>query len=110
VTEIILEIHVSLPASEQLESPDDLAWIEMIEEHLATLTGPVEVIDDGEEWYTEAGEAEYLFFIGGASEAELIRVAQDVSRLAQVPSGTYATINTPDGEMGTGRRIEIAPS
>ena len=110
MTEIILEIHVSLPASEQLESPDDLAWIEIIEEHLATLTGPVEVIDDGEVWYTEAGEAEYLFFIGGASKAELIRVAQDVSRLAQVPSGIYATINTPDGKMGTGRRIELAPS
>jgi len=105
-----LEIRVPLHAPDQLEGPDDLAWIEVIEEHLATLTGPVEVIDDGEEWSTEAGEAEYLVFIGNASEAELVRVAQDVSRLAEVPSGTYATINTPDGEMGTGRRIEIAPS
>lgn len=110
MTEIILEIHVPLLASEQLEGPDDLAWIEVVEEHLAALTGPVDVIDDGEEWYTEAGEAEYLFFIGNASEAELIRVAQDVARLAEVPSGTYATISTPDGEMGTGRRIEIARS
>lgn len=109
MTEIILEIHVPLFTSDQLEGPDDLAWIEVVEEHLATLTGPAEVIDDGEEWYTEAGEAKYLFFIGGASEAELLRVAQDVSRLAEVPSGTYATINTPDGEMGTGQRIEIAP-
>jgi hypothetical protein len=108
VSQIILEIHVPLPTSEQLEGPHELLWIEVIEEHLATLTGPVEVFDDGEEWYTESGKAEYLFFIGGASEPELIRVAQDVSHLAEVPSGTYATINTPDGDMGIGRRIEIA--
>lgn len=109
VSDIILEIHVPLSASPQ-DDQEDLSWIDTVDDHLASLAGPAEALDDSEEWHTEEGQPEYLFFLSNASEQDLISVARDVSHLPGVPSGVYVTLNTPDGEMGEGRRLDLATS
>lgn len=78
-------------------------WIDDIEEYLGQLDGTDgEAYDDGE----ELGE-EYLFFVAGASEANLIELARRVSKLPRVPSGVYVTVNDSDGDMGQGRRVDL---
>ena len=61
-----------------------------------------ETYDDGE----ELGE-EYLFFIHGAPEADLISLARQVAHLPGVPSGVYATVTDTDADMGGGTRVEL---
>jgi hypothetical protein len=54
------------------------------------------------------GRKEKLFFVAAATEAQLIELATRVAQLPGVPSGVYVTINDSEGEMGEGRRVDLA--
>ena len=61
-----------------------------------------EMYDDGE----ELGD-EYLFFVAGAPESDLIGLARQISGLPEVPSGAYATMTDTEADMGGGRRVDL---
>ncbi|PPH31270.1 hypothetical protein C5C56_14465 [Rathayibacter sp. AY1D1] len=108
MTELIIEIHIPLVADPSISADEyPYPWIDDVQNHLATLDGPGEEYDDGEEWATLDGDPEYLFFLDGATEPELLAIARDVAQLPGVPTGVYATANDPDGDMGQGRRIDL---
>jgi hypothetical protein len=102
---LIVEIHIPLtPATHIAEGDYEYPWIDEVEEHLAELTaaGELEVYDDGEEL-----SGEYLFFITGHPEQHLLLSASRVATRDGVPAGSYAVINTDDGDMGVGRRVDL---
>lgn len=112
MSETFLEIHVPLTrepgAPDQADEDEYLfPWIDEVETLLAELEGPVEEYDSGEEWANGDGEPEYLFFVSGGTEAEQAAVARSVALLASVPTGVYATVNEPGGEMGEGAPVDI---
>jgi len=104
MAELIVEIHVPLTPTPGLDKGEyQYPWIDDIEEHLAQLDGSAGgEFDDGE----EVGD-EYLFFVAGATEVKLIELARRVSMLKGVPSGVYAIVNDADGDLGTGRRVDL---
>ncbi len=105
MTQTIVELHVPLvPGSDVSGGEDDFPWIEAIEEHIAELedAGIVELYDDGEEW-----RGENLFFLTGRSEAQLLAAAAEILARPGVPAGGYVTVNTPEGDMGEGRRVAL---
>ncbi|MET9226313.1 hypothetical protein [Lentzea sp. NPDC003310] len=103
---VVIEIHVPLrpaPAVEEDEYP--FPWIDVIEEFLGGLEedGELEVFDDGE----ESGD-EYVFFVTGADEQELLAAASRVARLDDVPTGAYAVVSDSEAaEWGLGRRVTL---
>lgn len=48
-----------------------------------------------------------LFFLGSGSESQLIELVTKIAKRPGVPSGVYVTVNDSDGDMGTGRRVEL---
>ncbi len=102
----IVEIHVPLTATPGMPAGAyQYPWIDDVEEALAEGDGDgrYEVHDDGE----ELGE-EYLFFITGDREADLVAVATEIANLPGVPAGTYAVVaDDAQAEMGVGRRVEL---
>lgn len=104
----ILEIHVPLtPVAEHSDAGYPYAWIETVQEHLARLTGLTQEYDDGEEWENLDGQPEYLFFVYGGEQQQLVQMAAEVAVLPGVPSGVYVTLNDEHGDMGEGRRIPL---
>jgi len=104
MADLVVEIHVPLTPTPG-RGPSDYAfpWIDDVEAYLGDLDGSQgEVYDDGE----ELGD-EYVFFVGGAPEADLVQVARRVSELDGVPKGVYAVVNDSEGAMGEGRRIDL---
>lgn len=102
---LILEIHVPLvPCADGRRDQYQYPWIDTVEEFLAEAeeTRSFEVYDDGE----ELGD-DYLFFITGQTEGDLLEIASDVARLDSVPPGTYALVNEEGNDMGTGRRVDL---
>lgn len=111
MSETVLEIHVPLtraPGSPELDG-DEYAfpWIDEVETLLAELDGPVVEHDAAEEWSNEQGEPEFLFFVTGGTEAELIAVARSIARLPTVPTGVYATVADAEGERGEGEPLDL---
>ena len=104
MAELIVEIHIPLtPAPGSREGDYRFGWIEDVEEFLGSLNGEGgEEYDSGEEFGDE-----YLFFLSGASEPQLIALARRVARLPTVPPGVYVTVNDADGDMGEGRRAPL---
>ena len=104
MAELIVEIHIPLtPASDLGEGDYPFPWIDDVEEFLGSLDGA-----DGEEY--DSGEElgdEYLFFLSGASEQQLVGVTRRVAALPRVPAGVYATLNDSEGDMGEGRRVGL---
>jgi hypothetical protein len=104
MADLIVEIHIPLtPASDLREGDYPFPWIEDVEEFLSSLDG-----SDGEEY--DSGEElgdEYLFFLSGAPEQQLVAVARRVAALPRVPAGVYATVNDSEGDMGEGRRVRL---
>lgn len=104
VADLIVEIHVPLTPNPGLQkNAYPYPWIDDVEEYLAELEG-----SDGQEY--DSGEelgGEYLFFVTGAPEAKLIKLAKRVSKLKGVPAGVYVTVNDSNGDMGDGRRVEL---
>ena len=102
----IVEIHVPLtPDPDIAPGAYPFPWIDDIEEtlELGAEDGTYEVYDDGE----ELGD-EYVFFITGDDEADLLLVATQVANLAGVPDGTFAVVTDEDQQdLGTGRRVEL---
>ena len=106
MAETVLEIHVPLVAADAPDGEDPYAWIDDVEDFLAECEedGRLEVLDDGE----EIG-ADYVFFITGAPEDELLAVALEVARLPFVPEGAFAVVAEEDqAEIGAGRRVDLA--
>ena len=104
MSELVVAIHVPLTPTPGL-GPDDYPypWIDDVEAYLGELDGSDgEVWDDGE----ELGE-DYVFFVSGAPEADLVRLAKRVSRLDGVPDGAYAVVTDSEGDMGEGRRVNL---
>ena len=104
MADLVVEIHVPLTRTHGL-ADDAYAypWIDDVEQYLAELDGSSgEQFDDGEEL-----GGEYLFFLAGAPEDDLVSLARRVSRLDGVPAGVYAVVNTADGAMGEGRRVDL---
>ncbi|MBT2518288.1 hypothetical protein [Agromyces sp. ISL-38] len=105
MAEIVVEIHVPLIAATGVaEGEYPFSWIDTIEEYIVQLDGERgEIYDDGEEF----GE-EYLFFVAGAPEAELLALAAAVAVLPGVPGGVYAMVTDSTAlEFGLGRRVEL---
>lgn len=104
MADLIVEIHVPLTPTPGLGANDyAFPWIDDIEAYLGELDGSDgEMYDDGE----ELGD-EYLFFVSGAPEADLIQVARRVARLDGVPKGVYAVVNDSEGDMGEGSRVNL---
>jgi hypothetical protein len=105
-SELVVEIHVPLvpgigvPAEEY-----QFPWIDDITEFLFEVeeNDEAEVYDDGE----EVGD-EYVFFISGASESQLISIASRVAALPSVPACAFAIITDDSSEeIGSGTRAEL---
>ena len=106
--ELIVEIHVPLIAAQGISSDDyQFPWIDTIDDFLNGYDGPGERYDDGEEWSNEEGEPEYVFFVGGSSEQDLMAIARTVADLPTVPLGVYVTVNDSEGDLGAGQRIDL---
>ena len=72
-------------------------------EHLVELDGSRgEMYDDGEEFGDE-----YLFFVAGAPESDLLGLAREVAALPVVPAGAYATVTDTEADMGSGRHVDL---
>ena len=106
VPQLVVEIHVPLtPAPAAANGDYQYPWIDEVEDHLAALegAGELEVLDDGE----EVGD-EYVFFVTGRPEQQLLRGASRVAARDGVPAGAYAVVSTDDsGEIGVGRRVDL---
>jgi hypothetical protein len=107
VMALLVEIHIPLPAPEQVEAGEQehpFVWIEEVDEFLAGLHGEeLEVFDDGEQY----GDV-YIFLIAGADERTLLSAASRVAGLEGVPAGAFAMV-TEDAaeEFGMGRRVDL---
>ena len=106
MSNVVVEIHVPLaPAADVADGEYGYPWIDDVEERLAALeeSGEAEVFDDGE----EDGD-EYVFFVTGASEEQLLKAASVIASSEGVPGGMYAVV-TSDGaeEFGTGKRVPL---
>ncbi len=100
---LLVEIHVPLAPSDVAEGEYPFPWIDSIMEFLADLDGSRgEMYDDGE----ELGD-EYLFFVNGASEQDLLSLAREIANLPGVPAGVYATVTDDEADMGGGTRVEL---
>lgn len=109
---LLVEIHVPLVSAHDLSSGSEIAnsipWIDDVEAFLVEIDDGALDYDSGEEWINAEGNREYLFFIHNADEARLLAVAAEVARYPGVPAGAYAVVNSPDGDMGDGRRIDLS--
>jgi hypothetical protein len=110
VSKLIVEIHVPLSSGPAASDGHPSSWIEPVQEFIMMLDGPhgAYYYDDGEEWENDAGEPEYLFFLHNGSESELLEIARTVALQPGVPEGVYVTVNSEDGDMGEGRRVDLA--
>lgn len=103
MAELLVEIHVPLTSVNVPEGEYPFPWIDVVMEHLMSLDGSSgEMYDDGE----EVGD-EYLFFVSGSSESDLIGLARQVANLPGVPTGVYATVTDTEADMGGGRRVDL---
>jgi hypothetical protein len=108
VMALLVEIHVPLPAPEEVaagERDHPIGWIEGVEEFLAEQHGEeLEVFDDGNVY----GNV-YVFFIAGADERTLLSAVFRVAVLDGAPAGAFAMV-TDDAaeEFGMGRRVDLA--
>ncbi|MFF0470577.1 hypothetical protein ACFYPX_24465 [Micromonospora zamorensis] len=103
---VVVEIHVPLrPAPGLADDEYPFPWIDDVEDFLADLDEQdgVEEYDDGE----EDGDV-YVFFITGADESGLLRVASQVAALGRVPAGAFAIVTDDEAEeFGMGRRVAL---
>ena len=102
---LVVEIHVPVTASASEASPPGDPWLDELDRAVYALEdeGEFVALDDGE----SAGD-EYLFFIMGRSEAELLASAARLVRRPGVPAGAYAVITTADSPgFGVGRRVDL---
>lgn len=103
MSELLVEIHVPLTPTDVPDGEYPFPWIDTIMEFLVDLDGSLgEMYDDGE----ELGD-EYLFFVFGAPEDDLLSLAREVANLPGVPAGAYATVTDTDAEMGRGARVDL---
>ena len=107
--QLVVEIHPPLSGAGGIPPGDpgyEFGWIDDIEELLddESSDGSFDVYDEGE----EIGEA-YVFFVAGAPEEVLLRVAADVATLTGVPSGAFAVVTDDQSEeIGNGRRVALS--
>ncbi|WP_406046977.1 hypothetical protein [Kribbella sp. NBC_00889] len=107
--QLVVEIHVPLNGAGGILPGDpgyEFGWIDDIEEFLAdeSSDGSFEIYDESE----EIGET-YVFFVAGAPEQVLLRVAADVAALPGVPSGAFAVVTDDQSEeIGNGRRVALS--
>lgn len=106
MSSLVVEIHVPLtPVPDVTPGEYAYPWILDVEDRLTELEdgGRLEVFDDGE----EDGE-EYVFFITGASQEELLRAASRIATGTGVPAGAYAVLSSDDAEgLGLGERVDL---
>ena len=107
--DLVVEVHVPLTKSTELEEGEyAFPWIDDISEFVASLDETprydgATTHDDPEEW-----EGHYLFFVSGASEDALLRVANDISQMSGVPVGTFAMVTDSDASTyGEGTSVEL---
>jgi hypothetical protein len=104
--ELVVEIHVPLVPGVGVPAEEyQFPWIDDVMVFLAEAEENDEAVvyDDGE----EIGD-EYVFFITGASENQLVAVAARIAGLPTVPAGAFAMV-TDDaaGQVGLGTRVEL---
>ncbi len=103
--QLLVEIHVPLVPDPNVPEGDyQYPWIDAVEDYIAELdeAGEAECYDDGEEM-----GGEYLFFITGRNEAQLLAAASKIAAYPAVPAGAYAVVTDDTADMGTGRRVEL---
>ncbi len=107
--ELVVEVHVPLTKSIEIEEGEyAFPWIDDVSEFVADLDESpryegAEMHDDPEEW-----EGHYVFFLSGAPEEALLRVANDIGQLSGVPVGAFAMVTDSDAATyGEGTRVEL---
>ncbi|NEM90137.1 hypothetical protein [Galbitalea soli] len=103
--EPVIEIHIPLVPGVGVPVDEyQFPWIFEVEGYLTDLEeeGDLEVVGDGDEL-----DDEYVFYIGGATEAHLVAVAARVAALPSVPAGAYGILTTEDAPAGTGTRVDL---
>jgi hypothetical protein len=103
----ILEIHIPLVPTPGLpEDEYQFPWIFVVEDFLVEheVPGQVEVYDDKE----SLSDDDYIFFLTGTDEEELIAAASRVLSLDEVPDGVFALMTDDEAETGTGRPVELS--
>ncbi|WP_430867547.1 glutamyl-tRNA amidotransferase [Demequina aurantiaca] len=105
MSELVVEVHVPLVPGEGVpEDEYQYPWIDTVYDFVMELDGEHgEMYDDGE----ELGD-EYVFFVSGATEDELVGLAREIAALPGVPDGVFAVVTDSDSEeMGTGRVVKL---
>jgi hypothetical protein len=101
----IVEIHIPLVATPGLPASEyQYPWIFQVDQYIEGLnpsTG-AQGYDDGEEFGDD-----YVFFITGDDDDQLLRVASEVAAQDGVPKGVYAVVTDDQHDMGDGRRVEL---
>lgn len=106
MAKLVVEIHVPLvPAPDVPAGEYAYPWIDDVEDHLAGLeeAGRLEVHDEGEEV-----DGDYVYFVTGAAQDQLLEVASQVADREGVPAGAYAVLSSDDAEeIGVGERVDL---
>lgn len=104
--DLLVEVHVPLAPTPDLEPEDQFDWIETVLDFLEELeeAGDLSLYDDG-----ESLDDVYVFSIHHASEEQLLAVARRVADLPGVPTGVFAVVtDTEAEEYGQGERHDIS--
>jgi hypothetical protein len=105
-SELIVEIHVPLVRVDGIPAGEfQYPWIDAVTSYLREVEEEheVEIYDEGEEF----GDF-YVFAIAGASETELIAIANVVAGLRTVPAGAFAVVSDDAAaSFGLGTRVEL---
>lgn len=108
MSDIVVEVHVPLTVPADLVDDEErFPWIADV---MDFVSGLEDVDVDGVMMHDDAEEVDehYVFFITGAAESALIRVATTIAHRPGVPIGTFAMITDSDASaFGLGTRVEL---
>ena len=105
-TDLLVEVHVPLVPTPDLDPEDQFDWIDTILDFLE------EVQDSGDAAMFDEGESlddVYVFSIHDADESQLLAVARRIADLPGVPTGVFAVVTDTEAEdYGMGERFDIS--
>ena len=105
-TDLLVEVHVPLVPTPDLDPEDQFDWIDTILDFLE------EVQDSGDAAMFDEGESlddVYVFSIHDAHESELLAVARRIADLPGVPTGVFAVVTDTEAEdYGMGEHVDIS--
>ena len=106
VSQLVVEVHIPLtPTPGQSEDEYQYPWIMEVDDRTAELdldSDGAEAYDDGE----SLGD-DYVYFLTGDDRAAVLAAAKRIATGPGVPTGGFVIVNTGDGDMGVGERVEL---